>query len=397
MNVAHPWVIVSGDFVKTGGMDRANYALADYLAARIGRQVHLVAYRVDDPLASHPNVVWHRVHKPLNSYTLAEPILMRLGRRVATSLTQDPTRAAPTVVVNGGNCCWGDICWIQAVHAAWPRRDVHAPWRFRVRAAWAKARARRREHRVARNARLVITNSCAARRQIVERIGVAQARTRTVYYGIDAQTFRPATRDERVGARSRLGMAGDRPAVAFIGALGHDRNKGFDVLFEGFVRLCAQAHWDVDLVAAGGGAEVEYWRQRAADLGLAQRIRMLGFVRGGQDVLRAADLLVSPTHYDAYGLGVHEAICCGIPAIVSRSAGVAERYPSDLAGELLLDDPSDVDELVRRLRAWRADVEGWKRRIRPFSDQLRARSWDDMAAEIVAIAEADDSPRNRPL
>ena len=33
------FALVSGDFVKTGGMDRANYALASYLA-RQGRAVH---------------------------------------------------------------------------------------------------------------------------------------------------------------------------------------------------------------------------------------------------------------------------------------------------------------------------------------------------------------------
>jgi hypothetical protein len=36
-----PYLLVTGDFVKTGGMDRANYALAHYLA-RQGGEVHLV-------------------------------------------------------------------------------------------------------------------------------------------------------------------------------------------------------------------------------------------------------------------------------------------------------------------------------------------------------------------
>jgi glycosyltransferase involved in cell wall biosynthesis len=151
------------------------------------------------------------------------------------------------------------------------------------------------------------------------------------------------------------------------------------------------------LLVIGSGSELPRWNECIHLTGLQGSIKLLGFRRDVPRILRSVDLLVAPTRYEAYGLGVHEAICCGIPAIVSRSAGVAERYPSDLAGDLLLDNPSDVDELVRRLRAWRADVEGWKQRVRPFSDQLRSRSWDDMAAEIVAIAEADDSPRKQPL
>ena len=38
------WVLATGDFTTWGGMDRANHALASYLA-RSGREVHLVAHR----------------------------------------------------------------------------------------------------------------------------------------------------------------------------------------------------------------------------------------------------------------------------------------------------------------------------------------------------------------
>ena len=45
-----PIVLVSGDFVLTGGMDRANHALASYLLDR-GREVHFVSHRVDPGVA----------------------------------------------------------------------------------------------------------------------------------------------------------------------------------------------------------------------------------------------------------------------------------------------------------------------------------------------------------
>ena len=37
------YLLVAADFVKTGGMDRANFALADYLAKQ-DYPIHLVAY-----------------------------------------------------------------------------------------------------------------------------------------------------------------------------------------------------------------------------------------------------------------------------------------------------------------------------------------------------------------
>ncbi len=74
-----PYVIVCGDFVKTGGMDRCNHALAEYLLDQ-GHEVHLVAYRVAPDLLSFPNAVFHRVVKPLNSYLLGHEVLSRYGR-----------------------------------------------------------------------------------------------------------------------------------------------------------------------------------------------------------------------------------------------------------------------------------------------------------------------------
>ena len=141
----------------------------------------------------------------------------------------------------------------------------------------------------------------------------------------------------------------------FVGALG-DQRKGFDTLFHAWVRLCAQKAWDVDLCVAGTGAQRESWEREARLRGLGERVRFLGFRKDMPRLLSAADLLVAPTRYEPYGLGVHEALCVGIPALVSRSAGVAERYPAELQG-LLLDSPDDSGELMRRLEDWRSHGE----------------------------------------
>jgi len=85
-------------------------------------------------------------------------------------------------------------------------------------------------------------------------------------------------------------------------------------------------------------------------------------------------------------LSVHEAICRGVPAIVSASAGVAEHYPAALGG-LLIQDPENPRELVDRLLAWRKDIERYRTRVEELGSQLRARTWDHMAGDIVACIE----------
>jgi glycosyltransferase involved in cell wall biosynthesis len=209
-------------------------------------------------------------------------------------------------------------------------------------------------------------------------------RTHVVYYGIDAARFSRASDAERSAARTAIGAAVDRPVAGFVGALG-DRRKGFDTLFDAWRRLCTNAAWDVDLVVIGAGAELDAWRRRARDDRLADRIRFLGFRHDVPEVLAALDGFVHPARYEAYGLSVHEAICRGVPTIVTSSAGVAERYPDDLS-DLLLDDPNDAGELTERLSLWRRNLDHLRARVTPFADMLRARSWDDMARAIAALA-----------
>ena len=103
-------------------------------------------------------------------------------------------------------------------------------------------------------------------------------------------------------------------------------------------------------------------------------------------VLAAADVLVHPARYEPYGLGVHEAICRGVPAIVTSCAGVAERYPKTFAG-LIVGDPPRAEPLMRALQAWRAEQAAWRERTADFAAHLSASSWDDMATDIVAVLE----------
>jgi glycosyltransferase involved in cell wall biosynthesis len=373
------WLLVAGDFTPLGGMDRANHALAMHLARRAGAEVHLVTHRAWDDLAALPNVRVHRVARPGGSHLLGMSLLARSGRHWARRLAAQNAR----VVVNGGNCAWGDINWVHYVHAAWaPKQDGGL-----VR--WAKAMlvhayARRAEWTCVRGARVVVANSEKTRAIVIERLGVAAERVHTVYYGIDTEHFHPPTEAERAEARSRLGWSDDRPAVVFVGALG-DLRKGFDALFQAWRLLGQDARWDARLVVAGAGSALAHWRRRVAEAGLSRSVQFLGFRADIPAVLAGCDILVSPTRYEAYGLNVQEALCCGLPALVSASAGVAERYPPELHG-LLLPDPIDAHDLAARLRVWREARDSFRALAAPLGQALRLRTWERCAGEIVELA-----------
>ncbi len=380
MSATGPYLLVTGDFARTGGMDRANFALASHLAEK-GGEVHLVAHRADHTLEARANVHLHRVRKPASSYLLGEPLLDRAGRRWARRLASRAGR----VVVNGGNCLWEDANWVHYVHAAYnPTSMTNTLYRLKTRVA--RDRALRQERETLRRASVVVCNSERTRRDVTERLGVAESRTHVVYYGTDAEAFGPVTAEAKLAARRALGLPNDRPLVLFIGALG-DRRKGFDTLFAAWRSLSREKRWDAELIVVGVGSELAAWRERAGDEGLAERIRFLGFRTDVDRILAASDAMVHPARYEAYGLGVREALSRGVPALVSESAGVAEHYPSSL-GELLIRDPESTDELADRLRQWRRNLEHTRDRVAQLSATLCEHSWDRMSSEIVRIIEA---------
>jgi glycosyltransferase involved in cell wall biosynthesis len=369
-------VLVSGDFVRTGGMDMPNFAVAQWLA-ECGIYVELVAFRIANELERHRNVVWTRVPKPLRSYSLGLPLLDHVGRNVARKCLARGGR----VIVNGGNCQIGDVNWVHYVHAAY---EASAPPALGRRAQHALTHRLNlaQERSALLKARLVIVNSERTRRDLRERLGIDDSLIRTVYYGIDPDRFSPPNEERRRRLREQFALP-DRPLVAFVGALG-DRRKGFDTLFAAWSSLCRDPAWECDLIVVGRGAELPLWQQRARDGGIEGRIRFLGFRNDVPDVLAACDALVAPTRYEAYGLGVQEALCTGLPALVSATAGVAERYPSALE-ELLLDDPDSASALEASLRNWRRNHERLREAARDLSVPLRQRTWQVMAQDVRAL------------
>jgi glycosyltransferase involved in cell wall biosynthesis len=371
-------MIVAGDFTPLGGMDVANHALARYLAGRDA--VHLVTHRAWDDLRGSRLTV-DCVPRPFGAHALGAPLLDRAGRRAWARL-----RPGARAIVNGGNCrIDGAICWIHYVHAAFEPRLVASPAR-RAKHALLRRRDLAAEAAVLRNASLVVCNSARSRDDVMRAYDLEASRVHVVYYGVDAARFGPVSPADRAVARQALGCDADRPLVGFVGALG-DRRKGFDTLFDAWIALCGDPAWDADLVAVGAGAELDTWRRRAETSAPAGRVRFAGFRTDVPALIAAFDALVHPARYEAYGLSAHEALCRGVPTVVTRAAGIAERYPAAM-GDLLLDNPDDSRELADRLRRWREGLERWRDAAVAASGALRARSWDAMASEIVALAEA---------
>ena len=374
-----PWLIIAGDLTPLGGMDAANHALARHLAGR-GTELHVVAHRTWADLRALPSLKVHDVWRPFGRHLLGGPMLASAGER----WWQHLRRRGARTIANGGNCRVAGANWVHYVHAAYTP-VVAGTWTQRAKARLAHQHDVAAERTALAEATVVLCNSRRTARDVVERVGVPPSRVAVVYYGTDPERFSLVTDDARAIARERLGITDERPLAGFIGALG-DRRKAFDTLFAAWASLCRRHDWDGQLLVAGAGGELDAWRARATDAGLSDRMTFLGFRTDVPEILAALDVLIHPARYEAYGLAAHEAICRGVPAVVQAASGIAERYP-DALGDLLLTDPDDDEELAARLLRWRSRREDDRRITRAFAEQLRTRTWDDMATDIVSLVE----------
>jgi len=377
------WLLVAGDFTPLGGMDAANHALARYLAvSNPETDVHLVTHRASPDLHALPRMTVHEVRRPFGRHALGSSLLARAGVRVWTQLRPQGVQA----IVNGGNCpIPGAVNWVHYLHAAYRPANAVSTLQ-RAKGALVRHRDLAAERSALRDARLIICNSRRTSDDVVAHIGVDPSSVTVVYYGSDPERFSPTTDAGRAAAKTSFGFACGRPLFGFVGALG-DRRKAFDTLFSAWTELCRDRRWEANLLVIGTGSELPTWQRRATEAGLGDRIHFAGFRRDVPELLAALDVLVHPARYEAYGLAPHEAICRGVPALVSASAGVAERYPAELS-DLLIHDVDHVAELRDRLAMVCRERSRFQPAVLGLGAALRARTWDEMARDIAVAAEA---------
>ena len=152
------------------------------------------------------------------------------------------------------------------------------------------------------------------------------------------------------------------------------------------------------LVAGGGGGKMQLFQQLTHDLGLAGRVTFAGLVRDVFPLYALADLFVLPTMSDPCPMSPVEAMASGLATIMSRSpfCGTAEHISQGEA--LILQDPTDINELVAAIRQ---EMEpGHREQLQKKGQRLaQTLSWERTTAATLAAYEqllAERPARNVP-
>jgi glycosyltransferase involved in cell wall biosynthesis len=206
-----------------------------------------------------------------------------------------------------------------------------------------------------------------------ERIRVIHPAHRKVYY--------PESNIEVLrGALERLGIF--RHFILFVGSL--EPRKNLRTLLQAYAMYVMRHAGEELLVFAGGkGWLNDDLSQVAADLGIAERVKFLGYVQEAdlRVLYSAAKLFVYPSIYEGFGLPPLEAMACGAPVITSNTSAL----PEVVGDAALLINPHNSEELCQAMRTVLGDG-GVRSKMRQQSiERAKLFSWERAAQDTLAV------------
>jgi mannosylfructose-phosphate synthase len=195
---------------------------------------------------------------------------------------------------------------------------------------------------------IVVATTPPQRDLIVREYEVPAQKLQMVAPGYDDHRFFPVSEASRAVIRQRLGFKGK--VILALGRLA--RNKGYDLLIDGFA-LVAQREPKAVLHLAVGGEHMnpnerkilEELHARAANTGYADRIHFGGFIADKDlpDYYRAADMFVLSSRYEPFGMTAIEAMASGTPTVVTVHGGLYRAL--SFGRHALFADPFDREDL----------------------------------------------------
>jgi len=252
-----------------------------------------------------------------------------------------------------------------------PFNPAVRPW-----PAWVVSRAV--ERTMARQTGAIICVSRAVERLAVEHLIAPPAKLHTVHHGLPE--CEPDLEPDRELAR----FSDEGPVAGCIAVLRED--KGIELFLRAAPHVLASLP-EARLAVIGNGPRREALQRLAKTLDLDERLRFFPFRRPTARQLRALDVFVLSSPWDAFPIAVLEAMACGVPQVATRVGGVPEVVSEGETG--LLCPPDDPVALAAQISQLLADPMRRDRMSRASLMRYRDRfTVNRMLEETAAVYDA---------
>jgi glycosyltransferase involved in cell wall biosynthesis len=196
---------------------------------------------------------------------------------------------------------------------------------------------------IARAADLVITPSHRSAEDL-ERIGaVPRAKLKVLGLGVAPP---PDDAPEDIAALRRELLGDGDCVVVTLARLEHQ--KGIDILIDAAARI-VRDHPGVRFAVAGDGVDEARLKAQARGLGVDGKVRFLGRVSRPHLYLRASDLFLLTSRWEALPFSIVEAFQAGIPAVAAACSGVVELVDDAVGAVVPVGDVDAIAAAVGRI------------------------------------------------
>ncbi len=172
----------------------------------------------------------------------------------------------------------------------------------------------------------------------------------TVPGGVEA----PRRRRPPGSVRAELGIREGSPVIGSLGRLA--AQKRFDRLLRAVALLPVAVH----CIVAGEGSECGALRALARELGIAERVRLVGHRDDVGDVLAALDVFVVSSDREMLSFAMLEALAAGVPVVSTAVSGAREALAASpgetLPGEVVGFGAGEIAAAVAALLANREQL-----------------------------------------
>jgi glycosyltransferase involved in cell wall biosynthesis len=206
-------------------------------------------------------------------------------------------------------------------------------------------------------------------------------RMRAISYGIDLDPYKAVGREEVAALRAELGATGDTVLIGSVGRL--VEQKDYPTQLRAFA-IAARVEPRLRMVLAGDGplrGEVE---ALAAQLGITDRIVLIGHWTRVPALLRSLDAFVLASKFEPYGVALLEAKCAQT-AIVATAVNEIPKILNDGVTALLVppESPGPMAEAFLRV----ARDPGFRRSLadRAFAEAEQKHSIQAVAGAYQAL------------
>ncbi len=374
--------LISHQLVTRGdGQGRVNYEIAR-AALNAGFRLCILAMRCDEDLAADPAVEYVELnYESLPTQILRNAAFARSAGRWLRTHWQDYDLIHASGYVTPVPA---DVNTAHMVHGGWVKSPAYPfSWRGGAYSAYHRfytVRNATLERRAFLSARRVVAISEKIAGEL-RAIGVSEGHLELIYNGVDVREFHPGAE-----ARARFGLPAEGVLFLFAGDIRTPR-KGLDTVLKAVVDVPG-AH-----LAVAGAQENSPFPAQLSALGLEGRVHFLGKVTDMPALMRAVDLFVFPSRYEAMSLVILEAMASGLPVLTARTAGGAEILGQ---GGRVLDDPNDAATLAQWMRDLADDAE-LRQRMGAAGREIAERyTWERMATAYLALYDELLSTKTSP-